>query len=270
MLTIESAARITAIIVAIGFFISSAQLLLSVKAYIAGGMFDWNSARVRSTSRRGVRRLLTGRSGTIWLRAALIVRAICSLALIAPFQSDRLYGISALLILLTSLFLAYQIRSGKDGSNQISIIIIAGLAFTYLMPAGSPFRPLGLYFIAAQALFSYFAAGLSKLASSPWRAGSAFQTIVNTATYGQRRAAAIVNRSPWVGSLVGWSVLSVEIVFPVAIVSPMGALIALLCAGAMLHLGTAAVIGLDTFVWAFTATFPAIIFAHDALAGLHN
>jgi len=138
------------------------------------------------------------------------------------------------------------------------------------LPAAGPFRPLGLYFIAAQALFSYFAAGISKLSSTPWRKGTAFQTIVNTATYGHRRAAFIINSKPWIGSFVGWSVISVEIVFPVALVSPIGVLIALLCAGAILHLGTAALIGLDTFVWAFTATFPAIIFAHGALVGLYN
>jgi hypothetical protein len=33
----------------------------------------------------------------------------------------------------------------------------------------------------------------------------------------------------------------------------------------MLHLATAVLIGLDTFFWAFTATFPAIIFVNGVL-----
>jgi hypothetical protein len=59
----------------------------------------------------------------------------------------------------------------------------------------------------------------------------------------------------------------VEIIFPVVLVAPPGVLVALLFAGAMLHLGTAVLIGLDTFFWAFTATFPAIIFVHGVLLG---
>jgi len=124
-----------------------------------------------------------------------------------------------------------------------------------------------LYFIAAQALLSYFAAGISKISNAKWREGSALQSILNTATYGHVRAAALLNRRPWLGGFVGWSVIFVELVFPVALIAPPGVLIALLFAGAMLHLGTAVLIGLDTFFWAFTATFPAIIFVHGVLLG---
>jgi len=93
------------------------------------------------------------------------------------------------------------------------------------------------------------------------------QSILNTATYGHPTAAGLLRRQPWVGGFVGWSVIVVEIVFPVALVAPPGVLVALLFAGAMLHLATAVLIGLDTFFWAFTATFPAIIFAHGVLLG---
>jgi len=256
MLTIESAARITAVIVGIGILQSSSQLLLSVKEFCSSGLFDWNS-----------RQILAKPHAAMWLRVVLIARIICSVALIVPFQSNLLYGSYASIILLSSLFLAYQIRYGKDGSNQISSIILAGLVFTFLLPMSSPFQPVGLYFIAAQALLSYFAAGISKISNAKWREGSALQSILNTATYGHFRAAAILNRRPWIGGFVGWSVIVVEIVFPVALVSPPGVLIGLLFAGAMLHLATAVLIGLDTFFWAFTATFPAIIFVNGVLLG---
>ena len=267
MLTIESAARITAVIVGIGLLQSSLQLLSGLKEFCSDGLFDWNSTQVRNRSHGALRGWIVGRSGTVWLRFALIARIVCLVALIAPFQSNLLYGSYAIIILLSSLFLAYQIRYGKDGSNQISFIIIAGLAFTFLLPTSSPFQPVGLYFIAAQALLSYFAAGISKISNAKWREGSALQSILNTATYGHVRAAALLNRRPWLSGFVGWSVIFVEIVFPVALIAPPGVLIALLFAGAMLHLGTAVLIGLDTFFWAFTATFPAIIFAHGVLVG---
>ncbi|WP_309614973.1 hypothetical protein [Salinibacterium sp.] len=141
------------------------------------------------------------------------------------------------------------------------------MAFTFLLPLSSPFQPVGLYFIAAQALLSYFAAGISKISNARWREGSALHSVLNTATYGDVRAAALLTRRPWVGSLIGWSVIFVEIVFPITVVSPPGLLIALLFAGAMLHLGTVLLIGLDTFFWAFTATFPAIIFVNGVLLG---
>ena len=267
MLTIEAAARITAIIVAIGLLQSSLQLLSSWKEFCSGGLFDWNSRQVLNRPNSASRRWMVGRSGTVWLRFVLIVRIICLIALIIPFQNNLLYGIYAIVTLLSSFFLAYQIRYGKDGSNQISVIIIAGLAFIFLLPASSPFQAVGLYFIAAQAVLSYFAAGISKISSAKWREGSALQSILNTATYGHVKVAALLNRRPWLGGFVGWSVIVIEIVFPVALVSPPWVLIALLLAGAMLHIGTVVLIGLDTFFWAFTATFPAIIFAHGVLLG---
>ena len=267
MLTIESAARITAVIVSIGILQGSLQLLLSLKEFCSSGLFDWNSRQILTGPHSMSRGWMVGNSGSVWLRVVVIARIVCSVGLITPFQSNLLYGSYASIILLSSLFLAYQIRYGKDGSNQISFIILAGLAFTFLLPVSSPFQPVGLYFIAAQALFSYFAAGISKISNAKWREGSALKSILNTATYGHFKAAAALNRRPWVGGFVGWSVIIVEIVFPVALVSPPGVLITLLFAGAMLHLGTAVLIGLDTFFWAFTATFPAIIFVHGVLLG---
>lgn len=262
MFTLEIATRISAVFVAIGLLLSSAQLLSGLREFRASGLFDWSSRRNRAT-----RGWMTGRTGTALLQVALIARIAGCAALLVPFQSDLLYGSYAILILVTGLFLAYQIGYGKDGSNQISVIVMAGLAFTFLMPASSPFRPVGLYFIAAQAVLSYFAAGLSKLVSARWRDGSALRTILNTASYGDRTIGALVVRRPWIAGIAGWSVIVIEIVFPVALVAPLGVLIALLIAGALLHLGTVALIGLDTFFWAFTATFPAIIFAHGVLVG---
>lgn len=267
MLTIEIAARVTAILVGIGMLQNSLELLSGSRQFITGGLFDWNSRRILSSSPGAVRGSMVGRTGAVWLRSAVIVRIVCSAALIIPLQSNLLYGIYAIGILLSSFFLAYQIRYGKDGSNQISIIVLAGLAFTFLMPTTSPFHPVGLYFIAAQAVLSYFAAGVSKISSAPWRQGSAMRSILNTATYGQSTVASLITGRPWIGGSVGWSVIIVEIIFPVALIAPPGVLVALLIAGALLHLGTVALIGLDTFFWAFTATFPAIILANGALLG---
>ena len=267
MLTIESAARITAVIVGIGILQGSLQLLLSVKEFGSSGLFDWNSRQVLARSHGASRGWMVGHSGLVWLRIVVIARIVCSIALITPFQSNLLYGLYATIILLSSLFLAYQIRYGKDGSNQISFIVLAGLAFTFLLPTSSPFQAVGLYFIAAQALLAYFAAGISKVSNAQWRQGSALQSILNTATYGHSTAAAVLRTRPWLGGFVGWSVIVVEIIFPVALVAPPGVLVPLLFAGVMLHLATAVLIGLDTFFWAFTATFPAIIFVNGVLLG---
>ncbi len=271
MLTIETAARITAVIVGIGLLQSSTQLLLSLREFFSSGLFDWNSRQVLTKthiptkSQRVSRRWMVGHSGIVWLRVVVVVRIIGTVGLIIPFQSNVLYGSYACIILLTSLFLTYQIRYGKDGSNQISVIILAGLAFTFLLPMSSPFQPVGLYFIAAQAVLSYFAAAISKISNAQWRAGSAMKSILNTATYGQSTASAALNRRPWFGGVVGWSVIGVELIYPVVLISPPGLLIVLLFAAAVLHLATAVLIGLDTFFWAFTATFPAIIFVNGVL-----
>ena len=84
MLTIESAARITAVIVGIGILQGSLQLLLSVKEFGSSGLFDWNSRQITAGSRGASRGWMVGHTGLAWLRFVVIARIVCSIALITP------------------------------------------------------------------------------------------------------------------------------------------------------------------------------------------
>lgn len=265
MLSIDLAARIMAILVGIGVLQSSLELLSLHRELVSDGLFDWRTAHILHRPKRAATEWMLARRGAFWLRVVVVARIVCSAALIIPFQPAGFYAAYAIVLVLSSLFLSYQIRFGRDGSSQISVIILAGLAFTFLMPTPGPFHAVGLYFIAAQAIFSYFAAGLSKLTNRFWRSGSALTFVLNTASYGQPTIGAILARRPRVALVAGWTVIVVEIAFPLALISPVWVLVAFLVAGALLHLATVLLIGLDTFFWAFTATFPAIIVAHDIL-----
>jgi hypothetical protein len=65
-----------------------------------------------------------------------------------------------------------------------------------------------------------------------------------------------------------WSVIAFESLFPLAILAgPKGALV-FLGIGVMFHLANAAVMGLNNFVWAFTATYPAVHYCAERIQTL--
>jgi hypothetical protein len=56
-----------------------------------------------------------------------------------------------------------------------------------------------------------------------------------------------------------------ESVFPIALLVPPKILLLILAMGLIFHISCAWVMGLNTFIWAFLATYPAVIFANQEL-----
>jgi hypothetical protein len=83
---------------------------------------------------------------------------------------------------------------------------------------------------------------------------------VNTASYGSPEAGALLGKYPWLGRLATWSTLVFELGFVLVFVVPPPLVVVPLALGVMFHAGIAAVMGLNNFVWAFTSTYPAVLF----------
>jgi hypothetical protein len=120
-------------------------------------------------------------------------------------------------------------------------------------------------FLAAELALSYLAAGAYKAASPYWQSGSAFAMLVHTRMYGQPTAARVVARHPAIGHMAALSVVFWESLFVVALTAPPPAAIAVLVAGAGFHLGCGFIMGLNRFVWAFVASYPALLCTNTAI-----
>jgi len=114
-------------------------------------------------------------------------------------------------------------------------------------------------FLAAELTLAYLVAGWYKATSSYWRSGRAFAIIAQTRMYGQPTAARVVRAHPAIGRAAGHAVLAWESLFVLTLTAPPPVVVGVLAAGIAFHAGCAVVMGLNRFLWAFAAGYPALL-----------
>jgi hypothetical protein len=182
-------------------------------------------------------------SSLAWARAALALAAAIAFLAGAELAAGLLAASVAALTLALSARLVY----GLDGSDQMQMVVWAGLA------ASSLVGWIGIYFVAAQFLVAYLASGLAKAFGPTWRSGSALSQVLSTNAYGSKGLSQLVAIRP-VGLVACWGVIVFEALGPVAALglNPT-VLLAFAAAAVLFHVSIAVVMGLNSFVWAFSA-----------------
>jgi len=180
------------------------------------------------------------------------------LAVVGCFVPDSLL----LLPLTITAFLVCQRWRGafNGGSDYMTLQVLFGLLICQISAR------LGLGYIAMQSLSSYFVAGLVKLKESEWRTGQALRTFLETTSGVPLWILGSIRRRPvaWAAS---WGVIVFEIAAPwMAFRSSWTVVV--LASALFFHVLNAFVLGLNRFVWAWLATYPAVLFL-VAEAGMH-
>lgn len=156
------------------------------------------------------------------------------------------------LSLALALLQAVRFRGNfNGGSDAMTLVVLLGLAL-----ARTPWlRPqIGLGYIAAQLVLSYFLAGVYKLRGADWRDGSALPALLRLPQY---RAQLVL--PAWLARWSGYAVIAWECAFPLAFLDRRLALGAM-ALGIGFHAFNAAVLGLNRFLWAWLAAYPALWF----------
>jgi hypothetical protein len=129
---------------------------------------------------------------------------------------------------------------------------------------------VALWFIAGQAWLAYFVAGSMKLRDPRWPRGQALAAITSTTMWGGRQVALLLRSHRRAGFVLCWMTMAGECSIPLTLAAPLPVSLALLACALFFHIATAVEMGLNAFVWAFAATYPAIIFCWYAVHGLHG
>lgn len=239
LLTVPDALLYTARIAAAGIALGSLELLWSARSIFARG-------------------ILPHHAQPAFLSLAILRLAAAGLLLIGPSAP------AAATVLLTSLALYLRNPWGQAAADQMHILTFAGLTAAWLTP--DPWlAKAALWFIALQSALSYVTAGWHKLATAEWRDGTAIAHTFNTRSYGLEWVSNLLHARPTLAPFIAWPVIVWECAFPLAFTSPDMAL-AVTTAGVGFHAGTAAVIKLNNFLFAFPATYPAVITCAGLLA----
>lgn len=193
------------------------------------------------------------------------LRLAAGLAL--PFSGDATAAV--LLVLLGCTALLSIACHGGDGADKIALVacLAALLIAAGLLLGDRRLCLAGLVWGAGQATIAYVASGAAKLVRGFWRDGSALAAAMTSYRSGHGMAAMVVRRRP-AALVLAWGVMLVEALFPLALVMPQPVCLAILATLAAFHAATALVMGLNTYPWAFIATYPCVMAANAIIAGV--
>jgi hypothetical protein len=154
----------------------------------------------------------------------------------------------------------------NGGSDSMTVLILLSLSFAALARPEPFGAKAGLAYIAVQLTLSYFIAGIAKLKQAEWRDGSALAGFLTRSAYAAPAWAAQLAR-PALRRPLAWSVIGFECLFPLAWLDPRLCLL-LMAAGACFHLLNSYVFGLNRFLFAWLAAYPALFFCSQLSGGL--
>jgi hypothetical protein len=254
----------------IGVAISSLELLSHRGDLGAGGVLDAEVQLTRSSwlVRTRLRRWIAVLSTSNGAIAVIAVRLLAACALIAAAGIFEVARFGAVVVAATTLALRLRSPIGIHASGAMVMVTFTACALGLGVGTGKSMG-FSLAFIAAQACLSYFVAGSHKLRQPTWRSGQALPLVLATLMWGNRREAVVLRSHPALGTAVCWMTMAGECSVPLALVVPLPVSLAVLGCAAIFHVGTAVEMGLNSFVWAFGSTYPAIIFCWYWLHGTH-
>lgn len=250
-------------LIGVAMAISCLEYLARPEVLGDGGLASWQLGRLSRTWKTGpLHRALEAVLSQSRYRLLLWLRFAAAIALLVPWDGPALRTI-ALAIVVSGAALA-QVRSsyGHDGADQMCLVVGGAL----LIGRVAAVPEAALWFIASQACLAYATAGLKKMASPIWRNGEALPGVLGTTIYGNERAYRVLACRPHLARLGCFMVIVVETSFPLALVGLRPLSLLLLAFGFCFHVSTAILMRLNTFFWAFIATYPAI--AYVALASV--
>ncbi len=191
-------------------------------------------------------------SAHLTLRLAAAVGLLFGSAL--PVSLFLFVGTVALLIRWRGAF--------NGGSDFMTIVVLTGVVIADAAAAlGHPDigARAGLWYVAIHAISSYFISGAVKLINPEWRSGTALPIFLDGGVYGPLPATSPY-RNKTVAALCSWGFILWECSFPLALADPLVA-VGFCATAAVFHLLVFRYFGLNRFVFAWLATFPAIVFA---------
>ncbi|MFK7944452.1 MAG: HTTM domain-containing protein [Paracoccaceae bacterium] len=145
----------------------------------------------------------------------------------------------------------------NGGADRMTLLVLVCLSLAHLLPDGD-WAELALAYLAFQLVFSYALSGWVKLRNPDWRSGRALVDVFLFSAYPVSEALRGLSDRTRLLFVASWSVIGLEIFFPLALFHPWLLAIALGLT-VVFHIANACVFGLNRFLWAWLAAYPSLI-----------
>jgi hypothetical protein len=247
------------LLLAVGVAVSTLEFLYIRHELRDDGWLSWRvlrlcNPRVGSIVSRTGSEWIFRYPGVLFLLVGRLATAIILIACLVSGHSSRLL---LLVLTITSILMTLRCPRGNSGADQMSLIVLTAASMAALVGTSFSIKA-GLTFIAAQSGMAYATSGLLKAKEAGWRDGSFVTEILKTSTFGNRMLLRRVEQYRPIAIFLGCSVAAGDCVLGFAVFMPPVVCLAVLVFGLFLHIGIAVVLGLNTFLWSFVGTYPAV------------
>ncbi len=206
-------------------------------------------------------------------RPLFVVRALLAMLLVASvltaaMAGERLAWLSPRWIELGLLFVGVLILLRfrgpyNGGADRMAYLILMCLCLSRWLPEPR-WQEAALGYLAVQLTLSYAVSGWVKIVNAEWRNGRALADVFRFSAYPASESLRGFSKSPRLLTMMSWSVMLFEVLFPLALLNE-SALNAALGIAACFHLANAFLFGLNRFFWIWIAAYPAIIWLQNRL-----
>jgi hypothetical protein len=244
---------------ALSVSVQTLELLRARHAFADDGVWQWQILKADHEALPGPLRwlfaqLLPYRS----FLALLVMRLALSLALALGL------GWAALALFVSQLAIGVRFRGTfNGGSDYMTMVVLSALGGASLAPHSETVVRACLGYVCVQLVLSYVIAGVVKLRQPAWWSGAALRAFVESPRYAA---------PPWFSRLAARAALPLslpillfECAFPLALAGPRVTL-GFACAGALFHSANVVAFGLNRFLFAWAAAYPALFYFSAALA----
>lgn len=146
----------------------------------------------------------------------------------------------------------------NGGSDYMTMTVLVGLTITLYGNHDPLFEKIGSLYIATQCTLSYFIAGVIKLKSQAWRSGFALRIFLTQSNYLVPERLKSLACKPEPMKLASWFIILWECSFPVLWLKPQSLFFVYIAMAFCFHLGNFFAFGLNRFVFAWLASYPAL------------
>lgn len=254
--------QVTLCILSIGLFITSLEDLKNWAVFQSNGILSWRVSRLgfKYTTKSSSARLLNFFLNDKAFKYSIYLRIIGSILLFIFSAFNMVFSLLIIALFFFEILIALRSPYGLDGAYQMNLVILFALSIGSLSGIGSEISIMSLCFIAGELISSYFIAGITKLFSPMWRNSFALNAIFSTRAYGHSLFFQLIFQRNTLTLLLSWMIFLFELsFFLVVFLNPIYAIV-LLIAGLLFHLFNAAFMGLNDFLFAFAAAYPALIY----------
>lgn len=236
--------------------LQTAELIAIRASFSESGIWRWSVIREEfSTAPQLVRlaldRMLSDRAFLI----LLVLRLLGSCVL--PVYPHVVLVVA---LLLSTLLISVRWRgSFNGGSDSMAIVLLSGITLSSAWPDAVTAQLACLWYIALQCCSSYFVSGVVKLQQREWRRGETLARLFDLPRYEGQGVRRFLISHPRLGQIACWSIIAFECSFPVALQGERVCLCYIVMALGF-HLANLALFGLNRFLFAWGATYPALLF----------